>query len=125
MSSEAVQIQQQGVKWLYEMELLDDPQLINNLKLNLLTISKNIVDVELLSLHNIGRKEMLIWVDLNWWAARFQDVRILAEVLSMVGELLPNFTFRITKDRDIMDKALQNVKNYLTPKAKVETLVQA
>jgi len=101
-----------GIKWMYQMELIEDPELISNLKLNILMVSRSIQDVELLSIHNFGRKEMLVWLDVNWWGSTFLTKRLEENVLGVVSKLLPSFKLRVTLDRSILDKALVNVQKF-------------
>lgn len=111
MDLEKGKFQYAGLKFLYEMELIDDPQLVNNLKLNILDISGTIKDVEFLSSYN--HRAMLIYIDVSWFGRKFLLKRIEAGILDRVKQLLPNFRFRVTADRKIMDLALEKVKSVL------------
>lgn len=111
MDLEKGKFQFAGLKFLYEMELIDDPQLINNLKLNILDISSSIRDVELLSSYH--KHQMLIYVDVSWFGRKFLMKQIEAGVLDRVKQLLPNFKFRVTADRKILDMSLEKVRSVL------------
>lgn len=108
MDAEKGKFQFAGLKFLYEMELIDDPQLINNLKLNIFDVSSCIKDVEFLSSYQ--HRAMLIFIEVSWLGQKFLMKRIEAGILERVKQLLPNFRFRVTADRKIMDLALEKVK---------------
>lgn len=108
-----IKFQVAGLKWMFEMELLDDknPAPINVMKMNVLSVSPKIREVEFLIFRE-GR-QILVLLDLSWFTRKvfkkkvgqiFQDVQ---EVLS---QLLPNFRFRVTADPHIMELAIANVK---------------
>ena len=100
-----------GLKFLYDMELVDDPQLINNMKLNVFDVSSSIKDCEFLSSYH--HKSMLIWLDVNWIGKMLLEKRIVTGVTDRVQQLLPNFRFRVTTDRKIFDLALAKVEAVL------------
>jgi len=118
--SDKVKMQVGALKFLYEIELLDDPNLLNNLKLNILAVSKRIRETEILSLHRFERKEMLIFIDLTWWGRKFESERILSDVEGVISKLLPNFKLRVTQDKKILDAAVKNVHDFFEPKKKKE-----
>lgn len=97
-----------GLKFLYDMELIDDPQLINNMKLNVFDVSNFIRDVEFLSSYH--HKSMLIWLDVSWLGKKLFEKSIVAGVTDRVQQLLPNFRFRVVTDRKIFDLSLEKVK---------------
>lgn len=100
-----------GLKFLYDMELIDDPQLINNLKLNILDVSGTIRDVEFLSSYQ--HRQMLIYVDVSWLGRKFLMKRIEATILERVKQLLPNFKFRVTADHKILEMSLERVRTVM------------
>jgi hypothetical protein len=108
MDEQKGKFQMSGLKFLYEMELVDDPQLINNLKLNAFAVSQHVRDIELLSSYH--HKSMLIWVDLSWFGRKFLEKRITTEIADRVQQLLPKFKFRVTTDRKIFDLSVEKVK---------------
>lgn len=123
MDDEKGKFQFAGIKFLYDMELVDDPQLVNNMKLNVFSISASVRDVEFLSSYQ--HRSMLIWLDLNWFGRKFLSERIVAGVTERVQALLPQFRFRVTTDRKIFDLALARVKTALkgVPNEKVPSVV--
>jgi hypothetical protein len=108
MDEQKGKFQMSGLKFLYEMELIDDPQLINNLKLNAFAVSSHVRDIELLSSYH--HKSMLIWVDLSWFGRKFLEKRITSEIKDRVQQLLPKFKFRVTTDRKILDLSIEKVR---------------
>lgn len=111
MQDDKGKFQFSGLRFLYDMELIDDPQLINNMKLNIFDVSGSIKEVDLLSSYH--HKSMLIWLDVSWLGKKFLEKRIVAGVTDKVQQLLPNFRFRVTTDRKIFDLALERVKTVL------------
>lgn len=108
MNEEKGKFQFAGLKFLFDMELVDDPQLINHLKLNILSVSPSIKDVELLT--SYAHKSILIWIDLSWLGRKFSEKRIVAVVTDRVQQLLPNFRFRVVTDKKILDLAIERLK---------------
>src|SRR5690606_18085919 len=101
---ETIKTQAAGLKWLYEMELLNSPQLINNLKLNIFTTDTTIKDVELLIDQNT--KGLLIYVKLSWWGRKFRQDRIKMNIEDLISQLLPTYRKRVIHERWIFDLAL-------------------
>lgn len=108
MDDTKAKFQYAGLRFLYDMEIIDDPQLINNMKLNIFDVSSCIRDADFLS--SFHQKSMLIWLDVNWLGRTFLKKRIETSVTDRVQQLLPNFRFRVTTDRKIFDLALAKVK---------------
>lgn len=111
MDQEKGKFQYSALRFIFDMELVDDPQLINHMKMNIFSISRHIKDTELLS--SIHTKSMLVYIDLNWVGRTFLKNRIEAEVFDRVKELLPNFNFRVVSNKVIFDMAIEKVKNAL------------
>lgn len=111
MTDDKFKYQYNGLKWLYEMELLDDPQLLNNLKLNIFSVSDHIKEVEFLMSQE--QRKILIWIDVSWWGRTFKLDRIKSDVVDILSQLLPNYKFRIVTDRSILELAIGKVKKSL------------
>lgn len=105
--------QSQGLQWLYEMEVLNDPQLINNLKMNIISCSEKIREVELLI--SKPHKSIMIWidVDLGWFKKELKFYNIQADILSILEQLLPTYKFRVIHDRDILNLAITKLEESL------------
>lgn len=99
--------QMNGLKWLYELEVVNHPQVINNLKLNILITSKHIKEVELLMYRE--KKSVLVLLHLGWFGRKFSKKRIFEEVYESLQQLLPSFKFRVTDDPNIMKLAVDRV----------------
>lgn len=104
--------QYEGMKWLMELELLNDPQAINNIKLNIMITSNRIKEVELLIYRE--NRSMLVLLDLTWIGRKFFKQRIFAEVQDILTQMLPSFQFRVTDNPEIMKLAIERVKKALT-----------
>lgn len=104
--------QYEGLKWLFELEVLNHPQVINNIKLNILAVSPRIKEVELLIYRE--NKSLLVLLELSWLGNKLFKKQIFAEVQDVLVELLPTFKFRITDDPKIMNLAIEKVKRALS-----------
>lgn len=104
--------QYEGIKWLFELELLNHPQAINHMKLNILMVSKRIKEVELLIYRE--NKSMLVLLDLTWVGRKFFKRKIFTDVHEVLHQLLPSFRFRVVDDPRIMELAVEKVKKALT-----------
>lgn len=105
------QYQYEGIKWIMEMELLNHPQAINTIKLNILSISPGIKEVELL-IHR-EQKSILILVQLSWFTRTFRKKQVFSEIYELMTQLIPSFKFRVTEDQKIMEMAVNRVKQAL------------
>jgi hypothetical protein len=108
---ERQQFQYEGLRWLYEMQLINHPQVINNLKMNVLLISKSIRDVELLI--DRENKKMLVYLDLSWFGRKFKKNHIFSETEIILSQLLPAFRFRIIDDPVIFNMAVEKIKKVI------------
>lgn len=104
--------QYEGLKWLFELDLLNHPQAVNTIKLNVLMVSKRIKEVELLIYRE--NKSMLVLLDLTWMGKRFFRKQIFTEVHEVLQQLMPSFQFRVIDDPKIMQMAIERVKKALT-----------
>lgn len=107
--------QQNSLKWLFEMELISNPQAINNIKLNIFLVSSYVKDVEMLV--DTEKKSMLIYVKLSWWCQKFHKKQVITDVFTMIEQLVPNYRFRITDDVTILNQALKLVADSKKPKS--------
>lgn len=107
------QYQYQGIQWLYEMELLNHPQLINNIKMNVMITSTKIKEVELVM--SRPHKSILIWidVDLGWIRHDVRFKEIETHILDIMTQLLPSYKFRVIKDKSIMNLAITKLNTSL------------
>jgi hypothetical protein len=105
-------LQHAGLKWLQELELVNDPQLINQLKMNVLICSPRIKEVEFLIYRE--NKSILVLLELSWLGRKFFKRSIFAEVEDVISQMLPTFKFRVTDDPRILAMAVARVKHALT-----------
>jgi hypothetical protein len=99
-----------GLKWLYEMEAVNSPVLLNNLYGNIYSFP-NVADAEiLLDRYN---KKMLVYVKFTWFVRKYWHSRkklVTISILDQLQELLPSFEFRIIEDKALFDLAVQRMK---------------
>lgn len=107
-----------GINWIREMEILSNPQLINQLKMNILNVSKRINDIELLIAEE--NRQMLVYVQLSWLGRKFFKRQIFEETEEVLSQILPSFKFRVTDDPKLFALALEKVKEALTRRPKNE-----
>lgn len=104
--------QYEGMKWIVELELLNSPQVINTIKLNIFAASTAIKEAELLIYRE--NKAMLVLLELSWFGRTFKKKQIFEDVQESLTLLLPSFRFRVTDDPKIMNMAVDKVKQALT-----------
>jgi len=112
MDGDKSKFQYEGMKWIMELQLLNQPQAINTLKFNILMVSNRIKEVELLIYRE--NQTMLILLDLTWIGRKFQKKQIFSDVQDIMQQLLPSFRFRVTDDPNIMKLAVERVQKALT-----------
>jgi hypothetical protein len=112
MSDDKFNFQHQGLKWIYEMELINSPQLINNLKLNILSVSESISETELLM--SADHKAILVLLDLTWFGRVFKKREIFLEVEERIKQLLPSYRLRVIDDKELFKLAVKKVQSALT-----------
>lgn len=100
-----------GIKWLLEMELVSDPQVINAIKLNVLTISKHIKELEILTVEQ--NRQMLIWLDLSW-VGKFRKKQICLDAQDIIQQMLPNFRIRVITDKSLFDKSVDKLRKVIS-----------
>jgi len=106
--NEKQQSQIGGLKFLYEMEWVRDPQLINNLELNLFSLDSGIKEVEFIfDEHN---KKLLIYLELSWWATKFRSKLILEDVQSLINQLLPSYQHRVVFEAQLFNSVVERIQ---------------
>lgn len=110
--SDKQKYQADGLRWLHELEVLNHPQVINNIKLNVFVQSKQIKEVELLIYRE--KKSMLVLIELGWFGRKFKKKQIFEDVHNSLQQLLPSFRFRVTDEPAIMQLAVERVKQALS-----------
>lgn len=112
MDDQRHKFQYNATKWMVELELTNNPQVLNIIKFNILMVSKQIKEVELLIYRE--NKSILVFLELSWFGRKFLKKSIFPEVQEVIHNLLPNFRFRITDDPKIMELAVDLVKKALS-----------
>lgn len=97
----------EALAWLLEMELVSNPYVLNSIILNMLVGIKGVKDTELVI--DEKQKKILIYLELTWFSAKFNKIKIEQKVNEMIGQILPSFKKRIIFDRTILEKALKLV----------------
>ena len=111
--SEAEKMAAAGLAWLYELELVNSPTLLNNLYGNLYSFPK-VQDCEIII--DKYQKKMLIWVKFTWFTRKFLKARrhaLIMDMLDQLQTLLPSFEFRLTEDRALFERALKKTQEML------------
>lgn len=98
------------LKWMYELNMLDNPAVISNLYENLFLAHKGIQDIEIvLSKEN---KTILVFLKLGLYARIFKRLEVQGKVTSVIKTLLPEYRFRITEDKAVLEAALNKARAY-------------
>lgn len=101
--------QSEALRWLLEMEIVNDPNVLNSLILNIHKASDRIQDVEVVL--DTPHKRMLVYLDVDcgWWRQATRQQEIHDAVANMLDEALPSYTHRVVFDRTVLNKALELV----------------
>lgn len=117
MTDDKLKFQYSAVRWVVEHQLLDDPQVMNHLAMNVYAVSSSIKDAEFL----LGRdqKQLLVYVGLSWFGRTFKKKVIFQDVEHILSQLLPSFKLRVISDPQLFNLALEKVKKALGTKSKL------
>lgn len=111
MDSDKAKFQYQGIKFLFDWELLNEPQVIHTIKVNVLGRFPWVIDLEYI-FRSEPRKELIMWLHTPkrmWWKKR-KEAQLRIDVLEIMQQLLPKYEIRIVTDRKIFEMALENVR---------------
>ncbi len=95
----------EGLAFLLELELINNPAVANALVLNIFRVSNRIKDTELLT--DYENKRMLVWIELDWLGTKFFEKKIRKNIEQMLMKALPSYDFRVVSDRLLFDKAIK------------------
>jgi hypothetical protein len=98
----------EGLSWLLELQLLQNPELLNAIVLNIFKLSNRVKNLEFLADQN--NKRLLIWLELDWLGKNFHKKNIERSVMEMLVSVIPNFKIRVCYDRVLFDKAVKTVE---------------
>lgn len=112
--TEALKLQREGMSWLFEMGILDNPNVINQLKGNILGLYPHIYDIELLSIMS-PKQQVLIYLEfkkLPFWKRFNKDSKEqdCINIQEFVSDMLSTFQVKVTTDPEVFTKALEVAK---------------
>ena len=96
-----------AMKWAYDLELFDMPQVQNHLYVNIYSQSKRISNAELILNQNERKLLILLEFDLFARIFSFLQTRIITNLQSQLSELMPNYKIRVINDVGIFNKSLK------------------
>ena len=95
----------QALTWLFEMEMINDPQLKFNLYQNVYICDKRIRDCKIFITPSFTyQKGILIWIKVSWLCRlfKYKKKEIEYNINSVMNGLLPSFKIRIIYDEKIL-----------------------
>ena len=105
------QLNSSALKWLYEMEALDSPILLQNLYENVFLADKRIKDCKIfITPPQTQQKGILVWLKLGFWAKTFHKDQIYLIVEQVIETLLPSYRVRIVDNENILFLAVKRLK---------------
>jgi hypothetical protein len=99
----------EALSWLFEMEMLNNPTVLNSVVLNVFKLTKGIVDAEFVV--DMNDKKLLVYLELNFWHKHFKKAQVQAQVLDMLDTVIPSFKKRVVYDKEILEKAINIINN--------------
>lgn len=112
MSNEKLQFQYEGIKWLIDMEMVQDPKVITQLNVNVMGRLKQVRDIEYIIAPQ-PRRQLLAWLDVS----RYQNWRrgdsLCQDTERILKSILPRYEIRAVTDRKIFEMAMANLNEYL------------
>lgn len=100
--------QADALKWLLEMDVVSDPNVLNGIILNLYRLSSSIKNIEIVT--DMPQRKLLVYLELSWWGTKFRQRRIKELSENMLDDALPRFQKRVIFDKTILDRALAIVQ---------------
>lgn len=98
----------EALQWLLEMELVNNPRVLNSIILNVFRIVKGVKDADFII--DTQNKKLLIYLELTWFYRKFRQTEVGERVGTMIEQALPTFQTRVVFDRTILNKALDIMK---------------
>lgn len=98
-----------SIKWLYDMELVTHPAVLQDLYVRVYGEDKRIVDADFLLDQN--QRKMLVWIKLNWFGRlfKFAEKQSVTACLDRLQKVLPRYSFRVITDKNLFNTALERV----------------
>lgn len=97
-----------ALAWLLEMELIQNPNVLNAIILNVFKTVRGLKDAEFVI--DTRQKKLLIYLELKKFHEWFFKKDVEDQILEMLNQTLPNFKFRVVFDRTILEKAIKLAK---------------
>jgi hypothetical protein len=95
-----------ALKWLYELELVQSPTLVQNLYENIFLCHPGIKNCELLITNPAHpNKGVLVYLEFTLWTKLFKKTEALFAVEQTIRALLPSYRFRLVEDYNILQMA--------------------
>lgn len=95
----------EALTWLFEMEMVNNPYVLNSLVLNLMAGIKGVKDIELVI--DEKQKKILVFLKLRWFYDKFKKKPVEDKAKELLEQILPSFKKRVIFDRKILEKALK------------------
>lgn len=92
-----------GMRWLFEHELLGSAAAQEAIWWNVALQSTAIKNTE--PLIDQFNKKMLIYVELKWWGFLKNKKNLSENIINVLQQALPAYSFRVVFDRHTLDKA--------------------
>lgn len=103
--------EEQTMKWLADLQIVQDPQLLNNFKITVFMVSRHIKNIEVLAVTET--KQVLVYLQLGWFGRKFYENTIFRKVKKIIPEYFKDYSFAVTTDIERFEKSLQLVKKAL------------
>jgi hypothetical protein len=95
--------------WLLEMELVQNPTVLNSIILNIFKTVRSLKDAEFVV--DTKEKKILVYLELSRWDMWFHKNEISDKVMELLDQALPTFKKRIIHDKSILEKAIKIVNS--------------
>jgi len=106
-SNDKQSLHSDALAWMREMEFIENDYFLNSLILNIRKVPY-VKHIEIIT-QKVSR-QMLIYLELNWWGKTFKEAKIAEIVLNMMTEALPSYNFRVIYDKELLAKAEERIK---------------
>jgi len=93
----------EALGWLLEMEVIDNPYVLNSIILNSFKNIKGLKDIQLLI--DKPKKRVLVYLELKYLYKIFKENSIIQHTEEMLQQVLPSYRFRIITDLALFNKA--------------------
>ncbi len=95
--------------WLLEMELVQNPTVLNSIILNIFKTVRDLKNAEFVV--DTKEKKILVYLEISRWNTWFHKERISDKTMELLDQALPTFKKRIVFDKTILEKAVKIVNS--------------